>query len=485
MNFLVKRIHQSSIFLWFVIGIILGIVLSVVFRIIVFDSVIWLILVSFLFLYAIFQPFRFFAIVLFFSGIIVANYRVSFGLRNIKTIENYINETVEITGQVSGDPNLSDSYTAMKIIYDHTPIYVQVYVPKSSEVKRGDFLTLKGELSEGFGIYSASMFRPELLKISRSSSNLLLDLRDTFSKNVQESLAPEESSLGLAYLLGLKNGLSGEIIEILSIVGLTHIVVASGTHLSIIIEFIRKTFGKISRFAGLFFSILFILIFAELVGWTASITRAAIVSILTISMWYIGKNFSHVRIILISMCLTLLIDPMNLTNLGWLLSFGSFSGILILAPTMTKFFYGKKEPKMFSKILLASVSATLMTAPILLYYFGSISLISILANLLILPTIPFAMGFTFLTGLTGFLPSLGIFKLLSAIIVKITTVILDYHLLVMRFFGERTIFLIKIEPGKPAVFLMYFLIFLPIILLQIKKRKAQARAPKRIPLYLN
>ena len=411
---------------------------------------------------------------------ILIGLRLKLEFKQREAISSFVGETVEISGKVSSDPNLVEKNTAIKIIYNGAPIYVQVYVPKDIEVRRGDILTLKGKISEGFGTYAAAIYRPELIKVSKLENNYLVFIRDKFSRSIKENLSEDEASLGLAYLLGLRNGLSEEIIEALSIVGLTHIVVSSGTHLSIIVEFMKKIFGKISRFAGIFFAILFILLFAELVGWTASITRAAIVSVISLLAWYYGRKTSPIRVILFAMGLTLLIDPMNIINLGWLLSFGSFSGILILAPKLIQFFYGKKKPGKISEILIATISATIMTAPILLYFFGSLSIISLIANLLILPTIPVAMGLVFLTGIFG-----GLGGALTLIVSKITAVILEYHLFIIRFFGEQKMFLISVPKENPLVFLLYIPIFLPLIIGYFRKVGARSRAPKRIPKYFN
>ncbi len=497
---MLKRIHQSSLFLSFVLGIIFGTIFSVIFRINFFSSALWLIFVLILLTYSFFNPARLFLILIFLAGGILANFRVSLFLKDEDPVKNLVGESLELTGRISADPSLSGANTVLKLTdltfssssseFSEKPlkslIYVQTYVPKSETLKRGYFITLKGKLTNGFGAYSASLFRPELLKISRPSGETLIDFRDAFADSIKSNLSADESSLGLAYLLGLRNGLSEELVEILAAVGLTHLVVASGTHLSILIELIKKLFGRLSRFSGFLFSILFILLFAELIGWTASITRACIVSLLSLSAWYSGRKLSPLRIILISMSLTLLLDPMNLTNLGWLLSFASFSGILILAPALTKFFYEKK-PKFLSEIFLATLSATLMTAPILLYYFGSLSLISLLANLLILPTVSLAMGFTFLTGIFGLLPAssfLGaLLSPLKFIVVKITTFILDYHLLIMRFFGSEKVFLITLSPNNPLVFLLYLPLLLPFLILGLKKYFHQKSLPCPTPRY--
>ena len=270
-------------------------------------------------------------------------------------------------------------------------------------------------------------------------SDIMFSARDWFAGRI-ESIVPEtEAKLGLSYLLGLKAGLPKDLSESLRAVGLTHIVVASGAHLAILVEIAKKIFGKISRFAGVLFSGVLIVLFMAMVGWTPSILRAGVMSVLTLITWYFGRKMAPWRIILLTAAGTLLINPDFITNLGWLLSFASFIGIMILGPKVTRFFYGKKKPGFIASMIITTISATLMTLPITLYYFGQISLISVQANLLILPTLPYAMGLTFLTGVLADIPGLG------TIISWCATKLLDFHIFIVELFGEWTQFLIKIE----------------------------------------
>ena len=61
---------------------------------------------------------------------------------------------------------------------------------------------------------------------------------------VKSQIPEEQADLGLSYLLGMKAGLSEKLDENLRVVGLTHIVVASGAHLAILVEVVKKIFGK-------------------------------------------------------------------------------------------------------------------------------------------------------------------------------------------------------------------------------------------------
>lgn len=344
------------------------------------------------------------------------------------------------------------------------------------------------------GIIISAIVRVALLpgnerkKAKAEPHGIALEARETFANSVTDTLGGDEAKLGLAYLVGMKDGLDKGTQEMLKAVGLTHLVVASGTHLSIIAEFFKKRFGKISRFAGLLFSLVFIFMFGQIIGWTASITRAVIVSTLSLLSWYYGRKIDAWRIIFIAMAVTLMIDPLYIVDLGWQLSFASFIGILIIGPMLTEIFYGrrrpgKKEPSRPGKIaemFFASISAVLLCAPILLYYFGSLSLISIVANLLILPTIAVAMGLTFLTGLVGFLPSFFLFGWMRFVVTKVTRLLLDYHLFVMEFFAKQTAFIITIEKYNALVFLLYAPIIVAVAVYYEKRSKRVKTAALKV-----
>ena len=294
------------------------------------------------------------------------------------------------------------------------------------------------------------------LGVDEGTESLVISARDFLAERIDDQLPEREAKLGMSYLLGMKTGLDKELSENLKAVGLTHIVVASGAHLSILVEIARKIFGKISRFSGLLFSVLFILFFMCMVGWTPSILRAGVMAILTLVSWYVGRKIAPWRIILLVAAFTLMLNPLFLTKLGWLLSFASYAGIMMLGPGITKFFYGEKKPGFVASVVLTTVAATLMTLPITLYYFGQVSIISLLANLIILPTLPYAMGLTFLCGI-GLPVSFLAEKILS------------FHISTVEFFGSMEQFLIKIEPYNPWLFLIYVPILVPLVVGFLKR----------------
>ena len=89
-------------------------------------------------------------------------------------------------------------------------------------------------------------------------------------------------------------------------------------------------------------------------------------------------------------------------DLGWYLSFGSFIGVIVLAPLIHRYFWGSQESiPMMRQLVIDTLSAQIMTLPIILCSFGIFSTYALIANILILPFVPFAMLMTFITGIAG------------------------------------------------------------------------------------
>ena len=467
-----RSLHQSYFVVAMCVGIVTGVVLGLVFRINFFASLVWIGFAVGLMVLAYFRPKLIFVVIALLAGMVLAFFRVSSELAGENYIRQFYGQEVLITGAVDGDPETDESGTKIKLadlkfgeegVAASGNIYISARY--NGDVARADTIMVRGKLAEGFGTYAGYMYKPNIEKILKPEpGDWVLMVRNWFSERVRGIVPEPQVNLGLSYLLGMKAGLPDDLSENLRTVGLVHIVVASGAHLSILVEIARKIFGKLSRFSGLLFSVLFVVFFMAMVGWTPSIIRAGIMTILTLLAWYVGRKFEPWRIILIVAAGTLLVNPMFIINLGWLLSFASFAGIMVLGPRFTKFCFGVKKPGFVAGVVITTVAATVMTLPIILYYYGTVSLISVVANLLILPTLPYAMGLVFMTGVVAGAP------FLETAVGWLATRLLDFHIAVVEFFGGMKSFLIEIEPHQAWVFLIYLVIFVPLVIEIIRKK---------------
>ena len=79
----------------------------------------------------------------------------------------------------------------------------------------------------------------------------------------------------------------------------------------------------------------------------------------------------------------------------------AFAGVLILAPLIKTKIWGRKKPSFVTQIVLETIAATIMTLPLIVMVFGQVSLVTVIANAMVVPLIPFAMLFTAAAGVAG------------------------------------------------------------------------------------
>ncbi len=467
-----KSPHPSWHFYAAIWGIVIGDILSVSLKLTYCQGYIWL-LTALIFLMIAIKFHTVFCMGLaFVAGLILANWRVTPEINDQNIWAQLIGQSLIISGKISEDPEFNSRGTTLKLeklcfwspgvqtpdsSEDATCLSGSLYAQLStqSEVARSDYVKLQGKLGEGFGTFVGSLYRPQILAIDKITlGDVFYQLKTNFANLVRQNIPAPQSDLGLGYLMGMKSGLSEDFSEALQVTGMTHVVVASGAHLAILSGAIKKLFGRISKFAGTLFGILAILSFALIVGFTPSMTRASLVAILSLLTAYVGRKFTPIRLLGFVGALTLLLKPFNFINLGWQLSFASFFGILVLAPYLQRILYGGKNPPWLISMLLTSFSTSLICAPVLIYNFGSLSLLSFAANLIILPTLPYVMLLVVLTGATSFLP------FLANVFAQLSLLLLNLHIIVINFLSEKTIFVINL----PDVGLKIFLLYIPVVI---------------------
>ena len=352
------------------------------------------------------------------AGLLVGGWRGSLVHAELSTYRDLYGRSVTLAGVVESDPEgrkMGDVALKVRdISLDATSLAGTIWVTINTDTmpKRGDYVRVSGVLTEGFGTFAATMYSAKLISIERTvSGDPALAVRDQFSSHVKQAIDDPASSLGVGYLLGQKQALPNQLQEALVVTGLTHVVVASGYNLTILVRLARRLFARVSKYSAALVSVSLVLCFVAVTGASASMVRAGLVALLGVWAWYYGRKFHPVTLLLFVAAVTVLWNPSYIWgDVGWALSFMAFAGVMILAPLMHAYFYGEQKASAIGQILGETISAQVATAPIILLVFGQFSNIAVLANLLILPFIPLAMLLTFGAGLGAWIaPSFAVF----------------------------------------------------------------------------
>lgn len=357
------------------------------------------------------RPRRFMLAAALIGGVCLGMWRGSATQESVAVYDALYGKHVQIRGHIADDVETNNRGQAVaklaRVTLDARSLPGDLWVTVvagQTVLRRSDVMTLDGRLQPGFGSFTASMTGATLVKVEREQpGDVALMVRDDFAEHVRKAIEEPAASLGIGYLLGQKSALPPHLVEALTVAGLTHIVVASGYNLTILVRLARRAFARVSKYLATLSGGVLIVGFIAMTGASPSMVRAGLVASLSMLAWYYGRKFHPVTLLALVAAATVLVNPSYAWgNLGWELSFAAFAGVMIVAPLLQAYFYGNEKPRLVPQILGETISAQLATAPIILVAFGQFSNIAILSNLIILPFIPLAMLLTFIAGLGSY-----------------------------------------------------------------------------------
>lgn len=323
------------------------------------------------------------------------------------------------------------------------------------DVRRSDTVTVRGVLKPGFGAFSGAMRRASIERVVREvGRDPFVVFRDWLSSGIHQMLGEREAALGAGYVLGQKRAIAPDFEEALRIVGLTHVVVASGYNLTILVRLARRLFGRISRYMAAFAGSSMVLVFVSVTGMNPSMMRAGMVAGISLAAWYYGRQLHPGVLLIITAAASVLVQPsFAWGDVGWLLSFAAFAGVMLFAPVLQSYLYGDKKSGTIQQIIGETFSAQLYTMPIVMMSFGTVSVVALVVNMLILPLIPLAMIAVFATGLLAhWLPWL------AAVVAQPTQLLLSYMTGVIDIFAELSWAAYDIKIDWPLMAAMYIVI---------------------------
>ncbi len=341
-------------------------------------------------------------------------------------------KTVTIEGTISDAPD--DRQTFIQYTIDTTSVQTSTTgsaLPVTGKVlikdlrhwpryNYGDIVTVTGQLTKPkatetfaydnylsrFGIYT-TMRASAIHQLPGNHGNpiiaLLIQIREGFEGQINR-LFPEPHASFLAGLLtGSRKGMPDSVTQAFKQTGLTHIVAISGFNITIIIAIISGALFFLPLKWRFIPSVIAITLFTLFVGASASVVRASIMGILGLLALQTGRIRNARLAILWTAFFMLLWNPKLLWyDAGFQLSFLAVIGLTETAPYLEKWL--KKIPNILGvrDALTMTIAAQVFAVPWIILQFGTLSLISPLANILVAPLIPFAMLFGFLGTVISF-----------------------------------------------------------------------------------
>ncbi len=241
------------------------------------------------------------------------------------------------------------------------------------------------------GVYASANIK-NVLERSRPVNlrSTLAAFRDNVTNKLFSYLTPQSAASVNALTVGDKYYLSGEFEELVRRSGVSHIMVVSGMHMAIICGTLLKALEKLrlgKRIACVITAVS-VFLFMALCGFSMSVMRAGITYFIMLAALFLIRRTDALNSLCVAVSIILIINPFAVGSIAFVLSVMSTAGIIILSGPIADKIKNRFniKIKLLSLIIDAvsvTLSALISTLPFTVYYFGAVSTVAVITNLLI------------------------------------------------------------------------------------------------------
>lgn len=257
-----------------------------------------------------------------------------------------------------------------------------------------------------------------IVLLSRSESFSFSDLAGRAQKNIYRVFdryhGQREASFLKGVVFGYRGDLTAEVKQAFMDTGTIHILAVSGSNVVVVAMIFYSLVGffRVSSRVGTALTLVGLLWYMVITGLSPSVVRATIMAGSILIGTVLGRRGDIYNSLAFAALVMLIWDPLILMDVGFQLSFAAVISIVYFYPKLEllieslpgKFFRFKLVNSAL-KLFAVSIAAQLGTIPFTAYFFGRVSLISVLANLVVVPVsglntlLGFAtLGATFISG---------------------------------------------------------------------------------------
>jgi len=297
--------------------------------------------------------------------------------------------------------------------------------------------------------------------------NVMIGTKQRIMNTFLTVLPRDEATFLAGLTIGAKGEFPDELVEAFKKSGTTHLVALSGYNIMIVVSVLMAMFVHLlKRRYAVIATVISIFLFTFFAGAESSLVRAAILGCVGMVAGEVGRMYDIRQAIIIAAVGMILINPFVLIfDIGFQLSFAAFLAIAYCSPALFELF--NISSNKYTKIFVDSLSAQLMTLPIIAMQFGTLSFVGIIATLAVMEFIPFTMAFGFIAaGISLFSTTVAEVPLF------LVGVLLKFELFFIRLFGSIPI--IEWKMG-PIVFVLYYALLIAFIWIYLQKKNVRNR----------
>jgi len=276
-------------------------------------------------------------------------------------------------------------------------------------------------------VFSGSDLQSEsaLLDPGRVSGKLQLMIRD----GLKMALPKRHAAIVTGFILGDTSGISVEDRQLFKETGISHLLAVSGQHLMVLIILMASIFHwlRIPPISRSILTVAILVVYAMTTSGSPSVWRALTMYLCISAILHLEASPSPIRPVAVAALLLLLHDPRNLSNAAFQLSFTAVIGIIYLNRPIEKLFKKMYFPTNLSRYLAASLAANAATIPMAALLFGTVSLVALMVNPMILWIFSYILPASFLIVILA-----ATFPAMALLLAPALTIVLDGLLIFLQ-----------------------------------------------------
>ena len=272
---------------------------------------------------------------------------------------------------------------------DYPDLSVGQKIEFSAKTYFNDVVTNSGEINafllyyntNGY-LYTSDLKATEIIE----NTDIFMPLRNRVKSIINNNMAEPMGSLAYSMMFGDKSELDDSVVESFNTTGISHLLAVSGLHVGFLMAILMFLLGllKIKRKPRAIIISIILIIYAWICNFTPSVIRATLMCVVFLIASVRGKQYDLINSLSLCAILILSINPFALFSVGFQLSVVAVLFISMLAKSLSKVF-SKFLPGRLGSALAVTLSAQIGTLPIIVNFYSDYSLLSVLANLLIVP----------------------------------------------------------------------------------------------------
>ncbi len=330
-------------------------------------------------------------------------------------------DDIDLRGYVVAVPRRSDGQVRVAVEGEDGRVLVEAHEPVA-DLRLGAEVEASGELAVPPPWYRSTLERQGIALMLKTGgidltggrrggfSGRLDLLRNRAEDALGRGMPEREAALARGFVLGQDDSIDPVTVEDFRRSGLSHLLAVSGQNVVLLMLLAGPLLGLLGvpLRARLFYLLGIVAIYIPIAGGGPSIQRAGVMGAAALVATMSGRPSSRVFALLAAAAVTLALNPRATGDPGWQLSFAAVVGIFLIARPLRDALAMRLGEGAFSRAVAEggalTIAATLATAPLIATHFGTFSVASLVANILVLPAVAPAMWLGMITAALAQIP---------------------------------------------------------------------------------